>query len=363
MVDARPDRRIILYHLRVVPSKQYISPLLLVNHESRSCAKAFYNVKVDIYAVPPLSDTQVKSLDKQTHWDRIPGIERAVDGKIHGYSDQYTRHMFEQELIEAGYFSGRDTPEQGLTELFRRQLLDMKREETEYTVDLELHWARYVKAQLRSFGHEAAGKAETFGLTKGALYISPEHDVFIQSYECGSHLYIDIASDMFCGKLPEEFKCRHISAVLETALRERVSTVVRANNQSWSDGSHCVFASDSKILEPYLDLLDQYPGGSLDARKFPSMESYFQLMCEGGPGFLEELMEADGPEFSARLWKWAYREAPLDQHGMTVWDDDRTDDFYFVPQSVNWTRDLMAHWDVRRDDSVRELMANSDINN
>lgn len=96
MIEARPSRRIIIDEGRVVPLKQLISPLLLVNYESRTCAKAFYNVKLDIYAVPPVTQDEVKHLDKQKNWDRIEGSERAVDGKIHGYNDEWVRHEFEK---------------------------------------------------------------------------------------------------------------------------------------------------------------------------------------------------------------------------------------------------------------------------
>lgn len=36
-----------------VPSKSLISSTMLTSHESRVCAKEFYNFQVDVYAMPP----------------------------------------------------------------------------------------------------------------------------------------------------------------------------------------------------------------------------------------------------------------------------------------------------------------------
>lgn len=71
------------------------------------------------------------------------------------------------------------------------------------------------------------------GATKGAFYISPEHDVFIDGYECGRNFHIENASEIFGANLddPQRPACHHISAMLTAAIRERVSTLVRARPQ------------------------------------------------------------------------------------------------------------------------------------
>ncbi|KAK8091667.1 hypothetical protein PG997_002028 [Apiospora hydei] len=58
-LEEESSRRIVLVHresLRIskwIPS--LISPLMLTTRESRLCAKDFYNVRVDVYAVPPVA--------------------------------------------------------------------------------------------------------------------------------------------------------------------------------------------------------------------------------------------------------------------------------------------------------------------
>ncbi|KAI1262863.1 hypothetical protein F5Y18DRAFT_438671 [Xylariaceae sp. FL1019] len=46
------NRLIILYQIRVIPTKNLISPLLSTTRESRRCALKYYNVKLAIYKVP-----------------------------------------------------------------------------------------------------------------------------------------------------------------------------------------------------------------------------------------------------------------------------------------------------------------------
>lgn len=52
LLGERNTRTVILQDDRVMPLKHLISPLLSVNYESRTCAQAFYDVKLDVYAVP-----------------------------------------------------------------------------------------------------------------------------------------------------------------------------------------------------------------------------------------------------------------------------------------------------------------------
>jgi hypothetical protein len=65
MIEARPGRRVIISeYFQIVPFKQLISPLLLVNRESRRSARAFYNVQVRIYPVLTPRDDDLPHLDK-----------------------------------------------------------------------------------------------------------------------------------------------------------------------------------------------------------------------------------------------------------------------------------------------------------
>ncbi|KAG8165808.1 hypothetical protein KVR01_004360 [Diaporthe batatas] len=371
LTEARPDRRIIVYESRVVPFKQSISSLLLVNYESRTCAKAFYDVKLDVYAIPSLTDCQIERLDKKTHWERFPDIERAVDGKIHGYTDEVVRMKFNNERFTAhkelsddlGRYMDdrlwndrrRDTDDdlRNYRRLKKELLLKIDLKEKEYTVDLEEHWAAYVEERLWELGSESAAKAETSGLSKGAFYISPEHDIFIDGYECGKHFFnIDDASKIFGTTLEPRLTCRHISETLCAATRERVSTPVEVTRgQPTNKKPHCAFR-DNDLLEycpPYR------PRGVED--NYPSITSYFSLTPYSftPPGFLQQLIEADGTELSKILGVWV-KTGNLypDKPGRVFWTFTQTKGFtchdpllkHRHSVSVDWTHEMMAHWRV-----------------
>lgn len=360
LLEARPDRRIIVYQLRVVPFKQSISPLLLVNYESRACAKAFYNVRLDVYAVPGLSDYQIKILDKQNQWAWIPGIERAVDGRIHGYTDELVQRKFQRKRDRVksavdSWWQVRDEKFYIAQRIKEEECLGIDREEKEYTVCLEDHWTEYVEERLRRWGSESAAKAEESGLTKGALYISPRHDVFIEGYECGRHFHIDNASDIFGAKLEQRVACHHITATLDAATRDKVSTLVLVRPETVTETRHCVFATYRAF-----DYASQPLAHRHDAdhdwrnKEFPSVESYFRLIpySYNSPGFLKQLTEADGPELSQVLERWVYMGYCLDLKGPTEWhlvmakSSLRRSSSPHHSTSADWTRDLMAHWGV-----------------
>lgn len=280
LISARPDRRILVYNSRVVPFKQFISPLLLVNYESRKCAKAFYNVKLDIYTVPPVSQDQVEDLDKQTHWNRIEGIERCENGKIQSYTDQYVDSIFEQRRVDSGFYErGWDTSEEDCMEFIR-----IDRDQRLYTVDLEEHWSEFVRDKLCDLGSSSVSQAETSGQTKGAFYISPEHDVFITDYDCGVHFCIDSASNILGEGFPRLRgpACHHISTELSAGTRQRVSTLVLVRiSPSSGNSKHCAFASE-KILhfDKDLDTLNSWNWKHDTVwRKeiFPSVRAHFVL--------------------------------------------------------------------------------------
>ncbi|KAK8022614.1 hypothetical protein PG993_013381 [Apiospora rasikravindrae] len=56
-LEEESSSRIILVHrpsLRIMPFKSLVSPIMLATHESRLCGKEFYNIYVDIYAMPSI---------------------------------------------------------------------------------------------------------------------------------------------------------------------------------------------------------------------------------------------------------------------------------------------------------------------
>lgn len=369
MFEARPDRRIIVYEGRVVPFKQFISPLLLVNYESRTCAQAFYNVTLDIYAVPRLSESQLEFLDKEKKWARIPGSDKAVDGKIHGYTDEWTQHYFQflRNGTNRGEFYGEffDIGLFNSPRLQKEEHQRISREEKEYTVNLEEHWSEYVEEQLRVLGWESAVEAEKSGPKRGLFYISPEHDVFIDGHECGSHFHIENASTIFKANLiePQRPACHHISAMLTAATRERISTLVLVRPREIKDGWHCVFA-DGRHFQ-----YDDHPlNFACRARRnwnqetFPCVRSYFRLRpdCYNRPDFLKQLIGADGPQLSRILEQWVRYES-VDRSGQTVFALKWTKGHGRYNEKADWVRDLMAHWNDAKEDSVRELLADCNI--
>lgn len=274
MINARPDRRILVYKRRVVPFKQFISPLLLVNFESRDLAKAFYNVKLDIYAVPPVSQDQVKYLDKQTHWNRIKGIERCENGKIKGYKDSYVNSLFQERRARSGYYE---------RTWYTAEDQRLNRDQRNYTIDLEEHWSDFVRDQLRDPGSSSVDQAETSGQTKGAFYISPEHDVFITDYDCGMHFCVESASIVLGEGFPRPrgTACHHISTELSAGTRQRVSTLVLVRISASLYTIHCAFARNRVIqFDKDLTLLDSWPWKRDTVwRKdiFPSVRAHFVL--------------------------------------------------------------------------------------
>lgn len=359
MFEARPDRRIILYKSRVVPFKEFISPLLLVNYESRTCAKAFYNAKLDIYAVPRLSDHQLKSLDKKNRWAQIRGSDRAVDGQIYGYTDGWTyRYFLDQRFdIYHGIVDGElDNDLLNSDSLKEKELERIDREEKEYTVDLESHWSEYVEERLRVFGGKSAVKAEKSGPTKGAFYISPEHDVFIDGHECGVHFHIENASAIFGANFPEPQRraCHHISAKLPAATRKRVSTLVLVRPQDVKLlSSHCVFAVDADIdyIHHPLAFCD-FHIETWQQKSFPCVRSYFRLRPDfyNRSDFLQQLIDADGPQISQILEQWVRHESSVDQSGQIVLEFGRTKGPENSPffEKADWVRDLMADCDTSK---------------
>lgn len=275
-------------------------------------------MKLDVYSVPGLSDYQIKILDKQNRWAWIPGIERAVDGRIHGYTDELVQRKFQRkrDCVKLGFD---DWWQARYEDLYlsppskEEEYLRIDREDKEYTIRLEDHWTDYVEERLRRWGSESAAKAEESGLTlgtKGALYISPRHDVFIEGYECGRHFHIDNASDIFGAKLEQRVACHHITATLDAATRDKVSTLVLVRPETVRETRHCVFAT-YRAFDYASQPLSHSHGRDRYWRnkEFPSVKSYFRLIPSSytSPGFLEQLIEAEGPELSQVLEQWVYK--------------------------------------------------------
>lgn len=367
MIEARPSRRIIIDEGRVVPLKQLISPLLLVNYESRTCATAFYSVKLDIYAVPPVTQDQVKHLDKQKNWNRIKGSGKAVDGKIHGYEDEWVRNEFEnrREDIEFSHDPSLDY------ECRAFEIAGIDREEKKYTVDLEDHWSVFVRNKLRVLGARSIRRAETSGPTTGAFYISPEHDVFITDYDCTAHFSIDSASRILGTDFPsiQDISCRHISEKLPAAICQRVSTLVLVRlGHFWkmrvAEERHCVFTNNKTVrvggCKNGFDgefqagwRPNQWETWCLRSRRtwkmeiFPNVQAHFVLwhLDDGQEkgDFLTRITEMNDFKISEclELWGWGEFNRPGQVIPVMKKKKDR-----FSAEKVDWARDLMAHWDT-----------------
>lgn len=366
MIEARPSRRIIFDEGRVVPFKQLISPLLLVNYESRTCATAFYNVKLDLYAVPTVTEDQVKHLDKQKNWNRIEGSERAVNGEIHGYEDEWVQNEFEERRQDVKYS---DDPGLDAEDRFI-EIEEIDREEKEYTVDLEDHWSVFVRDELSVLGANSIRTAETSGPTTGAFYISPEHDVFIADYDCTAHFAIESASRILGTDFPniQDIPRRHISEKLPAAICQRVSTLVIVRlDHFWSKRSgeerHCVFADDKTV--PVGGWKNGFPREFQSGYRqnrwetwclrsrmtwkkaiFPSVQAHFVLW----PGdsdqekgdFLTKFIEMNDFEIFDDLELWEKEE--FTRNGRVILLLKKKE--YEFGNKADWTRDLMAHWNT-----------------
>jgi hypothetical protein len=348
MIEERPNRRIILYMSRVVPFKKMISPLLLVNFESRTCAKAFYNVNLDIYAVPPLSEDQVEVLDRQKQWARIPGIEDASNGEIQSYNDSWLE-SYTEELRSAPADESESESE------FEYLGWSLELNDEGWPIDLKVHWSDFVRDKLPEFGSYSAAKAETSGPTTGAFYISPEHDVFIDGYECGMHFHIDKASEILgddCSEI-KGMACHHISAKLNPAIRKRVTTLVLLIPSLDTPRWHCVFAEYNEID------LDRHPLSDWTRHRdrwrqktFPCVRAHFTLNnCSyGNTKFLETLTEGDDVELSRVIDEWVTKASFKNRKGNVVRKFEKKKRYGNGPgvEKPNWTRDLMAHWDISK---------------
>lgn len=375
LMQARPDRRILIYWGRVVPFKQFISPLLLVNFESRTCAKAFYNVKLDIYVLPGFTRDEVEYLDKKKKWDRIEGSENVVDGKIHGYTDAWVIDHFEQRredvvnhFIEMGQTD--DPPEveetgpDEVNEEVEMRLEEIDREEKEYTVDLEAHWSHFVVESLPYLGANSVYDARTSGLAMGAFYISPEHDVFITDYDFRPHFAIDNASKILGADFPsiQGISCPFVSEILSYDTCLKVSTLGIVRNVGHAEERHCVFATDKSVIvcaphtggpDPELDF-ESHDSWYWDERilktnykawkgnDFPFVRTHFVLRYRdrglGQCDFLAKLTDTKNypPSDDLEIWEMGrFKWQGLFKHGFTN-----------CRPGIGWEHEMMAHWDV-----------------
>ncbi|KAI7783101.1 hypothetical protein LA080_012555 [Diaporthe eres] len=309
MIEARPSRRIIIDEGRVVPFKRLIGPLLLVNYESRT-----------------FTQDQVKHLDKQENWGRIEGSDRAVDGNIHGYNDEWVENEFENRRLNAEFS---DEPDFDYGDRFV-EIDRIDREEKEYTVDLEEHWSDFIRDELRVLGASSIRRAETSGLHTGAFYISPEHDIFITDYDCTAHFSIDSASRILGTDFPsiQDISRHHISEKLPAAIYQRVSNLVLVRlrnfwNMRVAEDRHCVF-TDNKTVRAHFVLWHLDDGQ------------------EKGD-FLTRITEMNDFKFSECLDLWEWDE--FNRHGRVIPVLKKKKD-RFSAEKVDWARDLMAHWNT-----------------
>lgn len=368
MIGACANRKIIIDEGRVVPFKEFISPLLLVNYESRTCAKAFYNVKLDIYAVPPVTQAQVEFLDKQEWWGRIKGSDRAVDGKIHGYSDEWLRNYFESQRWNIEMADEPDFyDEEKEIEIDR-----MNKREKEYIIDLEAHWSDFVKDQLRVLGAGSIRRAEMSGPTTGAFYISPEHDVFITDYDCTMNFSMDSASKILGQDFPNirTISCRHISSKLSAATCQRVLTIVVFRNYNdarrGSEEKHCVFAENQTIqsrggkngVAGEFDrgwCRDRWTMGCCGYQRtwkkkmFPNIQAHFVLWNWDFEGdFLTNLTKMNDAELLGHLSLWEKDKftIPVNFFSMRKVMRAFVEKKSYSLGEVDWVRDLMAKLDL-----------------
>lgn len=350
MIEARPSRRILIYKRRVMPFKHLVSPLLLVNHESRTCARAFYNVKLAVHPVPPVTRDQIKHLDKQDQWSRVEGSERAVDGEIHGYTDERVRSSFQRERMDL--LLGIHDPDLDVDEA-----LEALRDEAEnYHIDLKQHWADFVREELRVLGASSVRQLDPLAPTAGAFYISPEHDVFVTDYDCGWHFCIESAQKLMGADFPSlrGMACSHISEPLPRDTRKRVSTLVLARISP--DGGitrDCVFADEHIVIfdRGLTSLPDSscYADSHWRTKTFPGVCEYFALRWSGlDPwyNFMEDLNDPNDAKLSERLEQWTRQVSSTDEGGRVAWELGIKKGHGNGLEKADWVREMMSHWKV-----------------
>ncbi|KAK6837896.1 hypothetical protein PG987_006177 [Apiospora arundinis] len=66
-LEEESSSRIILIHskfLRIMPCKLLTSPFLLTSQETRTCAKEFYDVQINIYALPHITLDLIANVER-----------------------------------------------------------------------------------------------------------------------------------------------------------------------------------------------------------------------------------------------------------------------------------------------------------
>lgn len=137
---------------------------------------------------------------------------------------------------------------------------------------------------------------------------------------------------------------------------QEISELVLVRGVGPSLPRHCVFARHKEIDPRGHPSADT--SAELDLKDFPSVKSYLRLRCWfcNEPGFLQKLIEADGPKLSTILEQFIRDGFHLNRHGEKVWHFKRTKSFPewaewagWSADLADWTRELMAHWDVGQD--------------
>ncbi|ROV88262.1 hypothetical protein VSDG_09021 [Cytospora chrysosperma] len=168
LLGERNSRTVILQDDRVMPLKHLISPLLSVNYESRTCAQAFYNVKLDVYAVPKAQDEPIGGL-----------------------------------IANADYWTSR----------------------------LGKGGIAPYRAAIRRIIHDVVAPMaiERAAHRMGTVYVNLEQDTLILGYECGLHLLPDMKMKLL-GEThpdPEDFPWAYITSKLPAAACEKASSLIR----------------------------------------------------------------------------------------------------------------------------------------
>ncbi|KUI60748.1 hypothetical protein VP1G_07963 [Cytospora mali] len=89
LLEARGTRTVtILDKDRVVPMKHLISSLLSVDKESRVCAQAFYNTKLDVYTVPSHSGREFKNMSNVMCSVFALGLLREAGPRLFGQAEE-----------------------------------------------------------------------------------------------------------------------------------------------------------------------------------------------------------------------------------------------------------------------------------
>ncbi|KAK8109096.1 hypothetical protein PG984_014897 [Apiospora sp. TS-2023a] len=159
------SRMVLVHHdsLRIIPSKSLRSSLMLASHESRLCTKEFYNVQVDVYAMPPLIVPEDDSYE-------------AMCSRIWPNEDEDREHKNWERMAYYWWEHGQISSLQAAKDMLSREP-DLTVDQLKGSLSLSTEWDRFVISPEFELvpDHESPclGSMAPFGRKSDSIFASP----------------------------------------------------------------------------------------------------------------------------------------------------------------------------------------------